>query len=479
MPASNTIVWFRHDLRLHDNPALTAAVERDASVIPIFVLDETAEGDWPHGGAARWWLHHSLASLDASLRRRGSRLTFLRGPGLEAIRSLIARTDARAVHWNRRYEPTIVARDIELKRALQASGIEARRFNGALLCEPQAIQNQHGHPYRVYSAFRRSLLEHLHPTQPLPAPRVLPTPKTLPASLALDALELMPRVDWYDAMAAIWQPGEAGALAGLKLFLARPIANYGASRDCPSIEATSRLSPHLHFGEVSARRVWHAGAVASERQGMSGLRWRDSTFVSELIWREFAHHLLFHFPHTQNGPLDRRFARFPWTKDNELLRAWQRGLTGFPFVDAGMRQLWASGWMHNRVRMIVASLLVKNLRIHWLEGARWFWDTLVDADLAANTLNWQWVAGCGADAAPYFRIFNPVAQGAKFDPEGDYVRRWVPELARLPTKHIHAPWLASESVLAAANVRLGKDYPRPITDLKESRENALAVYRAI
>jgi deoxyribodipyrimidine photo-lyase len=466
------IVWLRQDLRLRDNPALQAAAKLGGPILPVYILCDAEEHEFPPGGASRWWLHRSLSALDGELRARGSRLSLLRGPALECLREVIARTGAQAVYWNRRYEPAAVARDIEVKKQLREDGVVAESFNGALLREPWEIQNGSGDPYRVFTPFKRRVLEDLDPPAPLRMPSHWDAPSAWPQSLALEELQLLPDIEWYGTMERTWKPGEAGAHARLRTFVKKPLAAYVTTRDRPDQEGTSALSPHLHFGEVSARQVWHA---------LSGTRTkvRESVFASELLWREFAHHLIYHFPHTALQPLARRFERFDWSGDAAQLRAWQRGRTGIPIVDAGMRQLWATGWMHNRVRMIVASFLVKNLRIHWLAGARWFWDTLVDADLAANTLNWQWVAGCGADAAPFFRIFNPRTQSEKFDPAGDYVRRWVPELARLAAPHVHAPHEAPAAALEAAGVRIGRDYPPPLVDLADSRAAALAAYKAI
>ncbi|HEY7642494.1 MAG TPA: deoxyribodipyrimidine photo-lyase [Steroidobacteraceae bacterium] len=470
--SAGAIVWLRQDLRLRDNPALRAAAKLGGPIVPVYILCDAEEREFPPGGAARWWLHRSLAALGAELSSRGSQLSLLRGPALECLREVAARTGARAVFWNRRYEPAAVARDIEVKTQLRAADLVAESFNGALLREPWEIQNGTGHPYRVFTAFKRRVLEDLDPPAPLRMPTRWQAPRVWPESLPLAELQLLPDIAWYDTMARTWQPGESGAHARLRSFTRKPLDTYATTRDRPDQDGTSALSPHLHFGEISARQIWHAlrGARAKVR---------GSVFASELLWREFAHHLLYHFPHTALQPLDRRFERFEWSGAASQVQAWQRGRTGIPIVDAGMRQLWATGWMHNRVRMIVASFLVKNLRIHWLEGARWFWDTLVDADLAANTLNWQWVAGCGADAAPYFRIFNPQTQSEKFDPQGDYLRRWVPELARLHAPHVHAPHAAPAAALEAAGVRIGVNYPAPIVDLAESRRAALAAYQAI
>ena len=469
---STAIVWLRQDLRLRDNPALQAAAKHGGAIVPVYILCDAEEREFALGGASRWWLHRSLAALDVELRSRGSRLSLMRGPALECLRRAVRRTGASAVFWNRRYEPAVVARDVEVKQQLRADGLVAESFNGSLLREPWEIQNGSGHPYRVYTPFRRRALEKLDPPAPLRLLAHWPAPEKWPDSIGQDELQLLPAIEWYGTMEQTWRPGEAGAQARLRAFAKKPLASYAKLRDRPDREGTSALSPHLHFGEISVRQIWHVLAAKSARV-------QDSTFATELLWREFAQHLIYHFPHTALEPLDRRFERFAWSADPARLRAWQRGCTGIPIVDAGMRQLWATGWMHNRVRMIVASFLVKNLRIHWLEGARWFWDTLVDADLAANTLNWQWVAGCGADAAPYFRIFNPLTQSARFDPAGEYVRRWIPELARLEAPHVHAPHAAPAAVLAAAGVRVGSTYPAPIVDLAESRRAALAAYQAL
>jgi deoxyribodipyrimidine photo-lyase len=398
------IVWFRLDLRLADNPALAAAVALGEPVIPVFIWAPEEEGAWPPGAASRWWLHHSLAALAKDL----GGLVIRREPSLGALRDIVRETGATAVFWNRRYEPALSARDTQVKQALLADGLRVESFNSALLFEPWEIKNKSGRPFQVFTPFYRNCLA-AH-TIPSPVGRVGPSvPRRWPSSLRLEDLHLLPAIDW--ARGFRWQPGEAGALRALKQFTGTGVDSYATNRDRPAIAGTSRLSPHLHFGEISPRQIW--AATTSE------------PFRRQLIWREFAHHLLYHFPHTADAPLRPAFARFPWRRDPAGLRAWQRGQTGFPIVDAGLRELWTTGWMHNRVRMIVGSFLVKDLLLPWSAGARWFWDTLVDADLANNTLGWQWVAGCGADAAPFFRIFNPTTQAAKFDPPGAYIRRWT------------------------------------------------------
>jgi deoxyribodipyrimidine photo-lyase len=388
-------------------------------------------------------------------------------------------TDADAVFWSRRYEPAAATRDVQIEQSLKAVGLVVQTFSGALLFEPGEVRTGNGQPYQVFTPFWRACVARPEPPRPLPVPsRIVPPFKT-PASLPLMGLELEPKIDWAAGIRATWQPGLEGARAQLRRFLAEGLAGYSTGRDSPDRVLTSRLSPHLHFGEVSPRTVWHAvkDVVASHPQ--RALRHQVGTYLRQLGWREFAHHLLAHLPQSTHQPLRSRFARFPWRKDTAALKAWQKGQTGHPLVDAGMRELWTTGWMHNRVRMVTASFLVKDLLLPWQAGAQWFWDTLVDADLANNTLGWQWTAGCGADAAPYFRIFNPVGQGKKFDPLGTYVRRWVPELAKLPDRWIHQPWEASPQTLREAGVRLGDTYPRPIVDHAEARLRALSALASL
>ena len=476
-----TIVWFRNDLRLDDNPALIAAAARGA-VVPVFIQAPEEEAPWEPGAAARWWLRGSLERLGVSLAKAGAPLIIRRGPSLDALGRLVADFRVTHVAWNRRYEPAVVRRDTAIKQALIADGLVAESFNGGLLYEPVHVATKEGRPYQVFTPFWKSLLARAEPAEPVPGPRKLraaePVKQTA-ASLTVDSLDLLPTIDWSATMATTWEPGEAGARQRLAAFLDRGLTDYGSERDRPDHDGTSSLSPHLHFGEISPRRVWHAVRERAGGKPAAKLTGSPEVFLRELGWREFASHLLYHFPHTTDAPLRADYARFPWADDPVGLAAWQRGRTGFPIVDAGMRQLWATGWMHNRVRMIVASFLVKDLRVTWLEGARWFWNTLVDADLAANTLGWQWAAGCGADAAPYFRVFNPTTQGTKFDPDGTYVRRWVPELSGLSSRDIHAPAETKPLMLREAGVVLGRDYPEPIVDHADARKQALAALQTI
>jgi deoxyribodipyrimidine photo-lyase len=473
-----TLVWFRRDLRLADNPALAAAAAASDRIVPVYVHAPDEAAPWAAGAASRWWLHHSLSALDADLRRRGTPLILRRGPTLAALVQLAAEAGATRIVWNRLYEPALVARDTQLKAALREQGFECASYNAGLLHEPWEIRTGQDGPYRVFTPFWRACMQKLD-TQPAPlaAPKRLAGPATRIANLALAELGLQPHIGWDAQFPAHWQPGEAGAQQRLESFCAEWIGRYGESRNRPDQPGSSRLSPHLHFGEISPRQCLVAARNAVVDQPAA--RASADSFVREIGWREFAYHLLHHFPHTPERPLDARFERFPWAENPALLEAWQRGRTGYPIVDAGMRELWATGWMHNRVRMIVASLLTKNLQQPWVAGARWFWDTLVDADLASNTLGWQWTAGCGADAAPFFRIFNPVLQAERYDPERHYLRRWLPELAALPDAWIHRPWQAPASVLATAGVTLGQTYPHPVVDFPASRVAALGAYATI
>ena len=465
---TTALLWFRRDLRLADNPALLAALACCERVIPIYI--DSAE-DAQDGAAARWWRHHSLAALNEELRQRGSRLLLRHGDALEVLRSLIGETGATQVYWNCVYEPAAIARDSSIKQALRTDGISVTRSNALLLNEPWQLLKADGTPYRVFTPYWNAAQKRGFDLAPQAAPATLPpVPPTL-ASEPLEALQLLPRIRWDAGLAAQWRPGEAGATQRLAEFLDSALTGYAVERDRPDHAGTARLSPHLHHGEISPQRLMSAIQQHITLQRDAGLTQHAESWLRQLVWREFAHQLLYHFPHTANEPLDARFARFPWRRDYaEDLIAWQYGDTGIPIVDAGMRELWHTGWMHNRVRMITASFLTKNLLIPWQEGARWFMDTLVDADLANNTMGWQWVAGCGADAAPYFRIFNPVTQGEKFDPQGNYVRRWLPELSGLADRHIHQPWTAPQHPA---------HYPPPRVDLKASRECALEAYASI
>ena len=478
MPVAPTLLWFRQDLRLADHPALHAAIQRGGPVIPVFIYAPDEEGDWPPGGARRWWLHHSLHALDQSLRERGSRLTYRRGPTQETVDDLLKATGAAAIHWGRRYEPAIRERDQALEQYLTAKrGVEVQTFNTLLLHEPWEVETQAGGPYKVYSPFWRTAQKHPTPDLPLDAPSAVAAPGTWPNSLELKDLELEPTRDWKDGLAAAWTPGEAGAQKRLSHFLDAGLLTYKDDRNVPEKVGTARLSPHLHHGEISPRQAYHAVRryLDDGRRSISDKQRKQANhFINEIGWREFAYHILYHFPDTPHQPLHDKYAGFPWQNEPQMLRRWQKGQTGYPIVDAGMRELWEMGWMHNRVRMIAGSFLVKDLLISWQRGAAWFWDTLVDADLANNTLGWQWIAGCGADAAPFFRIFNPVTQGEKFDPHGNYTRRWVPELKDMPDQWLFKPWKAPAEVLRKARVELDKDYPRPIVDHKEARESALA-----
>jgi deoxyribodipyrimidine photo-lyase len=439
-----SLLWFRQDLRLSDNPVFAAALARGGPVIPVFIWAPEEEGAWPPGAASRWWLHQSLTAFSADLEARGSRLIIQRGPSAQTLQALAAETGADAIFWNRRYEPAAIARDTAVKTALRARGLRVESFNGGLLHEPGTILNTSGQPYRVFTAFWRACIKAPIPPASAAAPGALPAVSGL-HSMTFADLELEPEIDWAAGFRDVWQPGEEGAKRQLQRFRSA-VPAYPVDRNRPDLAGTSRLSPHLHFGEISPGEVWRAMEAEMRHNHQAA-----ESYLRQLVWREFAYHLLYHFPETAEHPLRPEFANFPWRMQRDWFDAWKRGETGYPLVDAGMRELWHLGWMHNRVRMVVASFLVKHLLISWQEGAKWFWDTLVDADLANNTLGWQWVAGCGADAAPYFRIFNPALQADKFDPDGVYVKRWVPEVE-------------SEA------------YPRPIVNHAEARASALLAW---
>lgn len=460
-----SVVWFRQDLRIHDQPALAAALALKGSVVPVYIWSPEEEGNWPPGAASRWWLHHSLMALQKDLQGLGLTLVIRQGKSLQQLQTLIKETGAQHLFWNRRYEPWTIQRDAAIKATLRDQGIDVHSSNSHLLFEPWTISNRQGKPFQVFTPFWNSCLAKLiAPPLPPPSTCLKGTPKI--SSLQVQDLDLLPHIAWDSGLKQAWKPGSAGSSDMLERFLQEPILEYSDHRDRPDLEGVSKLSPHLHFGEISPRMIWQAVKQRCKNKG--------DPYLRQLGWREFAHHLLFHFPHTAEAPLHHKYAAFPWIQNQAWLKAWHKGLTGYPIVDAGMRELWTTGWMHNRVRMIVGSFLVKDLLLDWREGARWFWDTLVDADLANNTLGWQWVAGCGADAAPYFRIFNPTLQGEKFDPQGHYVKRWVPELSRLPLRWLQNPWKAPEDVLKESGIILGKTYPKPIVDHDVARTRALA-----
>ena len=449
-----------------------------APVIPVFVLDDAMPGAHAMGGASCWWLHGSLATLAASLEKRGSRLILRRGGMAAELTRLAVQTKAEAVHITRRYEPWARALEAHLKASLEAEGVALKRYGGGLLVEPEDVRTQSSGPFKVFTPFWRAASALVPERAIPPVPKAIPAPENWPKSDTLADWGLLPtRPDWAGGMRASWTPGEAAAEARLETFIGSALTRYRDERDIPGTDGTSRLSPHLHFGEISPLTIWqrtrHASA-ADPRLDTAACK-----FLAEVGWREFSYHLLMQFPDLPEKPFRKDFSDFPWANDRAALHAWQKGLTGYPIVDAGMRQLRQTGWMHNRVRMVVASFLVKHLLIPWQAGEAWFWDNLVDADLAANAASWQWVAGCGADAAPYFRVFNPVLQGAKFDPEGSYVREFVPELAKVPAAHIHAPWEAPKAVLSAAGVALGKTYPAPMVEHAKARQAALDAFATI
>ncbi len=463
-----TIVWLHNDYRLRDNPALFHAA-KSGPVIPLVVWAPDEDKAWAPGGAHRWWIHHSLNSLAVDLESNGSTLVVRRGPSLDVIRSVAKETGAEKVYWNQRYEPALRTRDLKIEAALRDAGLAVKTFQSALLHDPDEVRTNAGNPYRVFTPFFKKFKSVVDVASPIGQPSFDSSPD-FPDSLSIDDLGLLPKIDWAEGIREQWSPGERAAHKRLEWFVDGAITAYDEHRNRPDMDGTSMLSPYLRYGELSARQIWTA--VLNQHPDNDGA-W---SYLSEIGWREFSYHLLYHYPHTTEKPLNDRFASFAWSANEDHLKRWQRGTTGYPIVDAGMRQLWHIGWMHNRVRMIVASFLTKDLLIHWREGARWFWDTLVDGDLANNTQGWQWSAGSGADAQPFFRIFNPVSQGERFDSDGKYVRKWVPELSNLPDKYVHKPWEAPEDVLEDAGIRLGEDYPERIVEHSDARKRAMKVY---
>ncbi len=476
-PPAPAIVWLRQDLRLADNPALCSAIESNRPLLLVYVLDDETPGRWKIGGASRWWLHRSLEALDRDVRRRGGALVLRRGNAEAELTRLARQTHAGAVYWNRCYEPYAIARDKALKAKLIEAGVEVTSCNGSLLFEPWTVKTQSGAPYKVFTPFWRACLQ-MESRRPVSAPRTL---KSFEGDVEGDALSywgLLPTLpNWAKSFEPEWTPGEAGAKKALDLFVEDRLKDYPKDRDRLGVVGASRLSPHLHFGEISPVQIRSATEAAAALG--RGLERPVEKYLTEIGWREFSTNLLFHWPTLPEANWRQSFDAFPWRDDDDGFDAWSRGITGYPVVDAGMRELWATGYMHNRARMLAASFLIKHLLIDWRRGEEWFWDTLCDADLANNAASWQWVAGSGADASPYFRIFNPVAQGERYDSDGTYVRRWVPELARLPNAMLHKPWEADAATLRDAGIELGVDYPRPIVDHAHARQRALDAFATV
>lgn len=476
MPEKNkpTLIWLRRDLRLRDHLPLTKAVEKGNPVMPVYIHDRTSPEIEKPGAASLWWLHHSLSALQKAYQDKGIKLILRRGPAAEVLSELSKEVEAGAIYFHRSILPGEEALEQSVADFCEQGAIECRRFRGETLFEPGDIRTGSDTAYKVFTPFWKACLEDPEPGEPLSIPHTIPLPDSYPESDKLEDWELNPkRPNWAKGFVDHWQPGEEGARQSLTRFLKSHVSDYKKMRDYPAEDGTSRLSPHLHYGEISIRDCWHQTKAA--HKGDKGAE----AYLRELGWREFCYHLLHHWPEMEVEPFRPEFAAYPWKKNADQLKAWQKGETGYPIIDAAMRQLWQTGWMHNRLRMLVGSFLVKNMMIHWHEGRDWFWDTLVDADIANNSAGWQWITGSGADAAPYFRIFNPVTQSEKFDKEGEFIRRYVPELKDLPTQHIHAPYDAPEEVLEKAGIKLGKTYPHPIANLKSTRQAALKAYEQV
>ena len=464
------VMWFRQDLRLADNPALTNAL-KDGKTLPIFILDDFNSKEHVNGAASKWWLHHSLIKLNKSLKNK---LCFFVGNPIDILDEIHKQFEISNIFWSRCYEPWRIKRDKKIKKYFNDQNVNVNTFNGSLLWEPWNIAKKDGTPYKVFTPYyRKGCLNSDKPRMPLPAPNLSNLISIDNHDLKIEDLELMPKHNWYNKMISLWSPGEEGAHSKIEEFISNGLNNYKEGRNFPSNQNVSQLSPHLHFGEVSPNQVWYR---AKTKEGKLGIKKDLDHFLSELGWREFSFNLLYHFPFLPKENLQKKFDNFPWDNDKDKLKKWQKGLTGYPIVDAGMQELWQTGYMHNRLRMVVGSFLVKNLLLHWHHGERWFWDCLIDADLASNSAGWQWIAGSGADAAPYFRIFNPITQGQKFDPDGKYTRKYLPVLNDMPDKFLFNPWEAPEDVLRSAGVKLGENYPLPIVEIGSSRQKALEAF---
>lgn len=464
--SESVLVWFDNDFRLHDNPALIKAIQTKIPLIPIYIHCPEELKPWPHGEASLAWLEKSLEDLQNKFKEKNIKLVLRKTKdSKKELISLIKETKAVAVYWNKRVEPSLFERDQKIVKTLCEQGIDIKQCLGRTLFSLENIKNKQDNPYKVFTPFSKFCFEKMKVECPLEAPSKIRGPKKYPASLRLKELKLAPTPRWDKKFWALWKPGESGALERLKKFKI-DVARYSKDRDFPSLQGTSQLSAHLHFGEISPRQLWHVYK-------------NHAPYLRQILWREFAIYSLYHAPDMPTEEVHSKFKKFSWKKSPSKLKKWTQGRTGYPIVDAGMRELWQTGWMHNRVRMIVGSFLVKDLMINWRAGQKWFWETLLDADLANNAFGWQWIAGCGLDAAPYFRIFNPITQSEKFDPSGRYIKKFVPELKNLDKKYIHTPWLAPPLLLQAANITLGKTYPLPIVDHSKMRNKALEAFKAL